>query len=59
MKIPEVDTETGLVIGNKVPDAYAPLEVITGPSGSPHATRTKLGWIVWNLLRNRETREVK
>ena len=35
-----------------MPDAYAPLEVITGPSGSPHATKTRLGWIVWNVLRN-------
>ena len=23
----------------------------TGPSGTPRATRTRLGWIVWNLAR--------
>ena len=32
-------------------DVYSPLEVKTGPSGSPHATRTRLGWAVWNLVR--------
>ncbi|XP_048735788.2 uncharacterized protein LOC125651252 [Ostrea edulis] len=58
VKVPKVDAEIGLMIGNNVPDAYTPPEVLTGPSGSPHATRTKLGWIVWNLLRNRETHEV-
>lgn len=30
--------------------------MVTGPSGSPHATKTRLGWIVWNVLREGETR---
>ncbi|XP_061191695.1 uncharacterized protein LOC133199905 [Saccostrea echinata] len=49
--LPNVAAEIGLLIGSNVPDAYAPFEVVTGPSGSPHATRTRLGWIVWNVLR--------
>ena len=28
------------------------MKILTGPSGSPHATRTKLGWVVWNVLRD-------
>ncbi|XP_071133077.1 uncharacterized protein [Mytilus edulis] len=39
------------MIGNNVPDAYTSFEVATGPSGSPHATRTRLGWIIWNMIR--------
>lgn len=46
------------MIGNSPPDAYAPLEVQTGPSESPHAIRAKLGWIVQDLLRNRDTYEM-
>ena len=56
--IPEVDAEIGLLIGNNVPDAYSPFEVLTGPSGSPHAARTRIGWIVWNVLRDTDTLEV-
>jgi hypothetical protein len=41
------------MIGNNVPDAYTPFELATGPSGSPHATKTRLGWIIWNVLRDR------
>ncbi|CAC5382830.1 unnamed protein product [Mytilus coruscus] len=48
---PKLDASIGLMIGNNVPDAYTPFEVATGPSGSPHATRTRLGWIIWNMIR--------
>lgn len=40
------------MIGNSPPDAYE------GPSESPHAIRAKLGWIVQDLLRNRDTYEM-
>lgn len=43
------------MIGNNVSDAYTPFKVATGPSGSPHATKTRLGWIVWNLIRVQNT----
>lgn len=26
------------------------IDVATGPSGSPHATKTRLGWILWNVI---------
>lgn len=52
----DVNAEIGLLLGSNVPDAFAPYDVVTGPSGSPHATKTRLGWIVWNVLREGETR---
>ncbi|XP_074649022.1 uncharacterized protein LOC141904335 [Tubulanus polymorphus] len=41
----------GLMIGSNVPDAFTPLEIRTGPAGSPYATRSRLGWITWNITR--------
>ncbi|VDI57782.1 Hypothetical predicted protein [Mytilus galloprovincialis] len=49
--LPDIDGTIGLMIGNNVPDAYTPYDIATGPAGSPHATRSRLGWIVWNLIR--------
>ncbi|XP_050411020.1 uncharacterized protein LOC126825402 isoform X2 [Patella vulgata] len=48
--LPVLDAEIGLLIGNNVPDAYSPLEIKTGPPGSPHSVRSALGWIIWNLF---------
>ncbi|XP_069129179.1 uncharacterized protein [Argopecten irradians] len=52
ISIPNIDANIGIMLGNNVPDAYTPFEVLIGPSGSPHATRTRLGWIVWNIIRD-------
>ena len=52
--LPHVDASVDLLIGNNVPDAYSPLEVRTGPRGSPHATKTALGWVAWNVVRSSE-----
>ena len=49
--LPSIDGEIGLLLGNNIPDAYSPLEVSVGPEDSPHATRSRLGWIVWNVIR--------
>ena len=54
ISLPEIDADIGLLIGNNVPDAYTPLDLKTGPSGTPHAARTKLGWVVWNVIREGE-----
>ncbi|XP_046358371.2 uncharacterized protein LOC124136493 [Haliotis rufescens] len=48
----EIDSEIGILIGNTVPDAYSPLHVKRGPQGSPHATFTRLGWVVCNVVRH-------
>ncbi|XP_041372822.1 uncharacterized protein LOC121386089 [Gigantopelta aegis] len=58
INIPDIDSEVGLLIGGNVPDPYSPFEIRTGPQGSPHATRTRLGWIFWNVIRStpQETR---
>ena len=52
INVPNIDSDIGIMIGSNVADAYAPFEIATGPSGSPHATKTRLGWIVWNMLRD-------
>lgn len=46
-RLPDIDSTVWLMIGNDVPDAYTSFEVETGP----HATKTHLGWILWNLVR--------
>ena len=38
IRLPEVKSGIGLIIGNNVPDAYTPFEGAAGPAGSPHAT---------------------
>ena len=52
MELPQVNADVGLLIGNNVPDASAPLEVKTGSRGSPYMSRSLLGWIPWGVLRN-------
>ncbi|XP_046577994.1 uncharacterized protein LOC124285766 [Haliotis rubra] len=53
--IPQLDCSIELLIGNNVPDAYTPQQVRTGEQGTPHATKTRLGWILWNVVRNSES----
>ena len=52
VSLPAIDAEVELLIGNNVPDAYTPLEIRAGPRGSPHATKTLLGWVAWNVIRD-------
>jgi hypothetical protein len=59
ISLPEIDSDVGLLIGNNVPDAYTPLELKTGPRGSPHGARSLLGWIVWNVLRQYSNNDFK
>ena len=54
LELPSITAEIGLLIGNNVPDAYAPLETRVGGTNSPHATKSRLGWIIWNLIRGQE-----
>ncbi len=42
---PKINAKIGLLIGNNVPDAYTPLDLKTGPRGSPYAAKTLLGWV--------------
>lgn len=58
INVPDIDSDISIMIGNNVPDAYSPFELATGPSSSPHATKTRLGWIIWNVLRDRTSFEV-
>ena len=51
--LPQIEAGIGLLIGNSVADVYTPLEVVTGPRGTPYAARTAIGWIVWSVVRGR------
>ncbi|XP_046346812.2 uncharacterized protein LOC124127462 [Haliotis rufescens] len=51
VEIPIIDAEIGIMIGNNIADAYTPIEVRSGPDHAPHATRTRLGWALWNVTR--------
>ena len=53
IKLPKSKTNTiiDILIGNNVPAACAPIEVKTGSIGSPFATKTLLGWVVWGMTR--------
>ena len=45
IELPDVDVnDVHLLIGQDLPEALIPLEVRTGGTGEPYATRTKLGW---------------
>ena len=52
LNLPELRGEVGILIGNNVPSCMMPLELRTGPEGSPYAAKTKLGWVVWGLMKN-------
>ncbi|CAC5418240.1 unnamed protein product [Mytilus coruscus] len=40
--LPDISGTIGLMIGNNVPDTSTPYDIVTGPAGSPHATRSRL-----------------
>ena len=49
--IPSLDADTGILIGNNVPRAVEPWEVINSEGDGPYAVRTLLGWCVNGPLR--------
>ena len=55
INLPDITANIGLLLGNDVPDILAPLSVKKGPKGSPLAIKSKLGWIVYNLIKNNGT----
>ena len=44
--LPTIDADIGLLIGNNVPEAFEPWEVIHSQGNGPFAIRTRLGWVV-------------
>jgi len=46
--LPKISEDVGVLVGNNVHDVYSPLEVRVGP---PYASRIRLGWILWNVIR--------
>lgn len=51
--LPEVDAGVGLLIGNNVPKALEPLEVINSHGNGPFSCRTALGWMVFGVSKLR------
>ena len=54
--IPQVDTETGLLIASDVPEALDPIEVKHSQNGGPYASRTCNGWAINGTLGRRRNR---
>lgn len=52
--LPQINGKIGLLLGNNVPDILVPQAVKRGPKGSPVAIKSKLGWIVYNVIRESE-----
>ncbi|XP_071088902.1 uncharacterized protein [Haliotis cracherodii] len=53
--LPPIDAEIGLLIGNNVPRAMEPYEIINSDGNGPYAVRTILGWIVNGLVQESES----
>ena len=45
--LPYIDADIDLLIGNDVPKALEPKEVLQSEDGGPYAVRTLLGWSAW------------
>ena len=46
VKLPQLNANVGLLIGNDIPKALEPQEVKGSRNGGPFAVRTLLGWVV-------------
>ena len=53
LDIPKIDSEIELLIGNDVPEALEPQEVIRCEGYGPYAVRTALGWTINGPLNKR------
>ncbi|XP_070548923.1 uncharacterized protein [Ptychodera flava] len=54
IRLPRIDAEIGLMIGTGETAVFTPLETIRGPDSTPHACRTRIGWIPWHVVRLNE-----
>ena len=54
MNLPDCSGEVSILLGNNVPGCMVPLELQRGPEGAPYAVRTRLGWVVWGLVKENE-----
>ena len=49
--VPALDAEVGILIGNNVPKATEPWEVVKSLGDGPYAVRSLLGWSIYGPLR--------
>ncbi|XP_072051190.1 uncharacterized protein [Amphiura filiformis] len=54
----EDEAEVGLLIGNNVPKATEPWDVVHSENGGPYAYKTRLGWVVSGLNRQNTCKAV-
>ena len=52
VRLPQIDAGIRLIIGNNVPKAVEPWQVVNSQEDGPYAIRTLLGWAVNGPLRN-------
>ncbi len=58
--IPEYDADIGLLLGENVPQAMEPKEIIpSSVDHKPFAVKTNLGWIVYGPTGNNKPAQVK
>ncbi|XP_003724582.2 uncharacterized protein LOC100890015 [Strongylocentrotus purpuratus] len=58
IQLPEIDEDVGILIGNNIPKASEPLEVIHSEHDGPFAFRTLLGWAVCGLSKSDESQRI-
>lgn len=54
VKLPHIDADVGLLIGNDVPKAFEPWKVINSQNDGPYAVKTILGWTVNGPIRRQD-----
>ena len=52
IELHEIEAEVGILIGNNVPKAMEPLQVINSQDDGPFACRTVLGWMVFGCWKS-------
>lgn len=53
VKLPYIDADIGLLIGNDIPQLMEPWNVINSQGTGPYAVDTRIGWVVNGLLHER------
>ena len=59
VELPRVDAPVELMIGNNVPLAMEPWEIVHSENDGPYATKTVLGWVINGPVRHDEKNPVK
>ena len=58
IQLPEINEDVGILIGNNVPKAAEPLEVIHSEHDGPFAFKTLLGWAVCGASKSDKSQRI-